>query len=481
MPERILLFPPLAGVCSRADAQRNGYPVEQCTATLHRLAYSAQRLAVLSAVWLPSTPEWELKQALALHGWLSAQHADWMYARIAEMREPPPAMHDIPDERLERAFDEAAAASSSADRVSVLYAVLRPLFDEAVRAYLRGSQPLADQPSHLVLKRVLDDGRAIAEWSEHALAAVTAFGNDGRAAEHVSGWIEAAGGIDGRGTRPARTPRRTAAERYAPDVFPKRDGRFSGLYDTSTPADIAYLDEQRSAVERNAALMFKRVREMDVPEVVAGIIAERWAEARNAVRDGRAQDLGNWDYYVPMFRQMWDEARHAMLGETLLEHHGVDWRRLPINVTFSYKLARYCTPVERHILLYAIEQSLMPRTTGKPYEHRIAGDSGDALSMLFHDFDWADEVLHVDIARRCLKPELPGGLGEARGRAEALWQRIGEQLEREPLPQANDARGDWWKYYVRKVTGADPAPIEDTHVKDWRPEARSASKMNNEK
>lgn len=468
MPERFIAFPSLAGLCSRADAQRAGYSVEQSTAILHRLAYSAQRIALLSAAWLPSAPEWELKQAVALHGWITAQHADWLYARIAELREPPPAMHDVPDERLELAFDEAQACANSRDRVSVLYGVLRPALEEAIGAYLAGCQPLADQPSHLVLKRVLDDAVAIAQWGEQALALVAATGDEGRAAEHVAEWIEAAGGIDGRGSRPTRTPRRTAPERYAIDVLPRRDARFTGLYDVSTPADIAYLDQTRSAAERNAALMFKRVREMDVPEVIAGIIAQRWAEARNAIRDGGREPQRNWDYYVPMFRQMWDEARHAMLGETLLEHHGVDWRRLPINVTFSYKLARYCTPVERHVLLYAIEQSLMPRTTGKPYEHRVSADSGDALSVLFHDFDWADEVLHVEIARHCLKPDLPGGLNDARERAEALWQRIAEQLERDKLPE-NDARPDWWKFYVRKVTGRDPAPIPETHVKDWRP------------
>jgi hypothetical protein len=469
MPERVLLFPPLAGLCSRADAQRAGYSVDQSTAILHRLAYSAQRIAILSAAWIPSTPEWELKQALALHGWMAAQHASWIYERIAELREPPPAMHDIPDERLEFAFDEATGIAATADRVAVLYGSVRPAFDEAALGYMRACQLLADQPSHLLLRRILEDARPMAEWGDQALAAVTAAGNDGRAAEHITDWIEAAGGIDGRATRPAQPPRRTAAERYAIDVLPKRDARFSGLYDTTTPADVAYLDERRSPAERNAALMFKRVREMDVPEVVAGIIAQRWAEARNAVRDGVESDPRNWDYYVPMFRQMWDEARHAMLGETLLEHHGVDWRRLPINVTFSYKLARFCTPLERHILLYAIEQSLMPRTTGKPYEYRVATDSGDALSVLFHDFDWADEVLHVEIARRCLKPELAGGLGEARARAESLWQRIAEQLEHEPMPHASDAGTDWWKYYVRKVTGRDPAPIAETHVKDWRP------------
>jgi hypothetical protein len=469
MPERLLSFPPLAGLCSRADAQRTGYTVKQSTAILHRLAYGAQRIAMLGASWLPSAPEWELKQALALHSWMSAQHAAWMYGRIAELREPSPGMHEVPDPRLELAFDEAATATTSIDRVSVLYGSLRPAFDDAVHAYLRGSHPLADHPSHVVLGRMLDDARTISGWAEHALSAVSRGDDDGRLAEHVSDWLDAAGGIDGRGPRPVRSPRRTASERYQVDALPKRDARFTGLFDTSTPADLAYLDESRSADERNAALMFKRVREMDVPEVIAGIIAERWCEARNAIREGAPPAPQDWDYYVQMFRQMWDEARHAMLGETLLEHHGVDWRRLPINVTFSYKLARHCTPVERHILLYAIEQSLMPRATGKRYEHQLAVESGDALSALFHDFDWADEVLHVAIARRCLKPELPGGLPEARQRAESLWQRISEELDRDPLPSHADTRADWWTFYVRKVTGRDPAPLVDTHVKDWRP------------
>ena len=477
MPDQVIVFPPLAGLCSRADAQRAGLPVAECTAALHRMAYAAQRLAIITAAWLPSSPEWELKQALALHGWLDAQHAAWIYARIAELREPPPGMHDVPDDRLEAAFDEAMAAASTPDRVSILYGVLRPAMRQAIAEYLEKSQPLADQPSHRVLAMIERDYASIAPWSERALELVARLEREGRAAEHVAQRLDAAGGIAGRATRPARAPRRAAPPRYSADVRPRRDARFSGLFDTSTPADVAYLDESRSPGERNAALIFKRVREMDVPEVIAGIIAERWMATRNAARDAgeaRAQEAArasglDWSYFLDLFRQTWDEARHAMLGETLLEHHGVDWRRLPINVTFSYKLARFCTPVERHVLLYAIEQSLMPRATGKPYEHRVARDAGDTLSALFHDFDWADEVLHVEIARRCLKPELPGGLGEARERAEQLWARMSEALERHPLPAQKAPGGDWWTFYVRKVTGKDPAPLPDTHVKDWRP------------
>jgi hypothetical protein len=469
MPEHVVHFPPLAGVCSRADAHRHGHPVQTCTAILQRLAYTAQRMAIMTAAWLPSTPEWELKQALALHGWLDAQHAASVYARIAEMREPPPAMHDIPDARLEAALDEAMAAAASIDRVSVLYGVVRPAFLAAIERYRRESQPLADQPSHRVLAAIHHDYDTLEDWSERARAASAEGQDESRIAEHVAAWLDAAGGIDGLGAPAAREPKRIAPARYVADALPRRDARFSGLFDTSTPADRVYLDETRSSQERNAALMFKRVREMDVPEVLAGIIAERWMAARNAVREGAPAGGPDWAYYVAMFRQMWDEARHAMLGETLLEHRGVDWRRLPINLTFSYKLAKHCEPLDRHVLLYAIEQSLMPRTGGKPYEHRVAVESGDALSALFHDFDWADEVLHVEIARRCLKPELEGGLAEARARADALWQRLSEQLERDPLPADDSPRAEWWTFYVRKVTGRDPAPVPATHVKDWRP------------
>jgi len=255
-------------------------------------------------------------------------------------------------------------------------------------------------------------------------------------------------------------------ERARPGVMPRRDARFSNLFDTSTPADIVYLDEAREADERNAALMFKRLREMDVPEVIAGIVAEHWAGERNAGERGRP-----WAYYTAMLRQMWDEARHAMLGQALMESRGIDWTALPINVTFSWKLARCCSPLERHVLLYAIELSLMPRDRGKPYEHRVAAESGDRLSMLFHDYDWADEVLHVEIARRCLKPELPGGLTEARRQADALWERIAAALARDPMPLdgRTDAVRDWWPRFAREVLGRDVEPVRDTDVKDWRP------------
>lgn len=458
-----MAFPPYAGILTPAEAQRDGIPVAEATALLHRFAYVKGRLAIAAAAFLPSTPEWEVKGALALHGFMDAEHAGAIAERISEMREPAPSVAEIPDESLAAALDEVFAGTTTSARIAALYGVVRPQLKRAMESYVQRTNPLCDAPSVRVLSYVLTEEATVDQFSTAALSTVGSQDTNDWCA-HLEAALAAAGGIDG--LSPRGTPvayRYTRPYRF--DVMPARDDRFTGIFDTSTPADIVYLDETRGADERNAALMFKRLREMDVPEVIAGIVAERWAEERNAGERGRP-----WAYYASMMRQVWDEARHAMLGQALMESRGVDWTSLPVNVTFSWKLSKHCSPVERHILLYAIEQSLMPKDRGKPYEHRVAVDSGDRLSALFHDYDWADEVLHVEIARRCLRPELPGGLAEARERADALWTRIAEAIEKDPPPPDASAARDWWTRFARQVIGRDPAPVPETHVKDWRPE-----------
>ena len=455
-------LPPFAGLVSAAESQRPGLSVADATSILHRLAYVKQRLAIASAVFLPSTPEWEAKCALALHGWMDADHTAALYGRIAEMREPAPSPADVPDPALSTAMDDVLAATTTPARIAAIYGVVRPALRASIARYLELTNPLCDQPSVRVLRTIAYEDASIDAWSAGALEGVNGDeANDWR--RHLTAALDAAGGVDGRAVRSDAPPPRYARP-YRFDTMPARDARFRGIFDPSTPADVVYLDESRGADERNAALMFKRLREMDVPELIAGIVAERWAAERNGDEVARP-----WAYYASMLRQTWDEARHAMLGQALMESHGVDWTTLPVNVTFSWKLAKHCTPLERHILLYAIEQSLMPRDRGKPYEHRVAKASGDPLSALFHDYDWADEVLHVDIARRCLRPELPGGLAEARQRSDALWTRVAEALEKDPLPTDPAAAADWWPRFAKQVIGRDVEPVGETHVKNWRP------------
>jgi hypothetical protein len=100
-----------------------------------------------------------------------------------------------------------------------------------------------------------------------------------------------------------------------------------------------------------------------------------------------------------MTRQLWDEARHAMMGEAGFLRAGIDWGKyVKINFTWSLALNTQLQPLERHAVLYYIEQGLMPKT-GKRFEWETAQAAGDAFSAMVQDYDWADEVLHARIGR----------------------------------------------------------------------------------
>ena len=106
-----------------------------------------------------------------------------------------------------------------------------------------------------------------------------------------------------------------------------------------------------------------------------------------------------WNFYRDLTRQLWDEARHAMMGEVGFARMGIDWPKLVmINKTWSEGLNAQLTPKERHAVLWFIEQGLMSKT-GKRYEWEVGRDAEDEFAELIQDYDWADEVLHARIGR----------------------------------------------------------------------------------
>jgi hypothetical protein len=205
------------------------------------------------------------------------------------------------------------------------------------------------------------------------------------------------------------------------------------------PPHVLYNDPRVPADERNLALLAKRTLEMDVPEMMASILVER-----------RDQP---WEFQLDYARQLWDETRHAMMGTAAFEARGVDWTRLPLNVGFALRLNLHADPLERQVMLFAIEQSLMPAETGKRSEYATAQEAGDALSAHFHDYDWADEVLHAQIGRRWLKRE---GIGpeEAALRTQAIHERTWKALD---AYADSEPKQDWWDWFVGRVLGRPTA------------------------
>jgi hypothetical protein len=123
------------------------------------------RLMEITAAWTPTTPEMEVKVLFGRHIWDFAQHADWLGKRTFELRQPE---HFTlrPVETYAALVEEAAAAETTAERLSALYDVLLPALDRRYRQYLRDTDALLDQPSVVIVERILNEmSRMLADGS----------------------------------------------------------------------------------------------------------------------------------------------------------------------------------------------------------------------------------------------------------------------------------------------------------------------------
>lgn len=446
----------LAGVCRYAEAARVGFSVEENVARLKRYNWIEQTLTDLALTHLTATPEWEVKQILSLHTWLDAEHAQSLQNRVAELRHPPHNFHLPPDAALEAFTEEALRSDGTVELLVALYRVLKPALLAAYREHMAKSNKMVDQPTLRFLRFVAQEEEEMIALGGEALRALTqTAAAQKRAAaweKHLRSYLAAAGGVVGDAAPlGAPLPASRAAQRFAPNFFPRRDQRFES-YNFHFPPHWVYAQTDRPARERMLALVCKRLLEMDVPEMMASII---WKTRQEALAAGKPKP---WAYTREMCRQLWDEARHSMMGEVWLVNKGVDFTRVPLNVGFSLALNQMVTPRESHAALLWIEQGLMPRTTGKAYEWRTAREAGDALATLFMDYDWADEVLHVQIGH-WINEEL-GSNEQALKLGEEAFSRVMALRREGKLAGAPRVeQREWWPDFCEKVLGFRPEPL----------------------
>jgi hypothetical protein len=429
-------IPPLAGLFGYAEASRPGFSVAESAQRLWRLAYAYRRLHAIAVDALPRTPEWEVKCALGLHLWLDAEHAAALEQRVNELRHPSVDVGKAPDPALARVFDELAHARDTGELLDAGYGLVRAGLVEALDSYLATANPLADHPSVRLVEAALRDAERALEWGRAAAAAVPA---DGDWPDTIAALLAAAGGLlcdAPAGDPPDAAALRSTAGPPAPDRGVRRDDRFRDIYNQSALIDAYCDDEERPADERAYALAYKRLREMDVPEWMAPIIAESGDQPFQRRRE--------------LSRQLWDETRHAMMGQVALERQGVPFHAFPIEVQGSMALNTRFTPREAHLLLWVIEQDLMAAATGKKHELEVAALHGDPLLMTFQDFDWADEVLHARTGRRWIVAELPSR-ADAEAAARDVWRRY-EEVAAELARRS--AQTEWWPEFLAAMRAA---------------------------
>jgi len=390
-------IPAVAGLGSLQDATRIGYSVDDNVARLLRYHWIEKRLSDIATARLTATPEWEVKGALALHQWLDAEHAQALRQRIREMRHPVPRLDVAPDPITEQRLADIEAATTTAALLAGMLTLRKQLLED-YREHYDVTNPLVDHPTRRVLRFIIIEE------------------------EETVAWLEAAVAAKPKGDIPH-------------DFTPRRDERFQESYNFDFPPHNVYSLPYVPAAERNLALLCKRLLEMDVPEMMASFITEQCGQP--------------WEFYLDYKRQLWDEARHSMMGEVAFESRGIDWTKIPLNVGFALRLNLHASPKERQLLLYSIEQSLMPGDTGKRYEYDVAVEAGDELSAHFEGYDWADGVLHAQIGRRWVRPN-PSTLDEGRAVHEKTWSALESYRALQP-------QREWWVEFVRDVLGVESA------------------------
>jgi hypothetical protein len=441
-------LPSLAGVATHEQAARPGLSVEECVRRLKRFHYAFKRLFEILTARITAEPIYELKTAFAHHAYLCAEHVDALRTRIGEMREPPLGLEEVPHPALEVYFDELFAAPTTSEILVGIYAHAMGALLVAIERYQNETNPLTDAPSRRALRFAHLE---LHEMQQFGMKCIATLG----CPEGMRNWFttvldrlwEMAGGLDGvepQSPATAELPRRHSAKPYVYDPIPKRDERFQDPWNQGVNPEAFMYDPEQPTKPKALMMLFKRLREIDVPEMMASILTETKGKP--------------WKFYRDMSRQLWDEARHAMMGEVGFVAMGVDWTNARITHNWSLRLNTECTPMERHAVLYFIEQGLMTKT-GKRFEWELGVGSGIPLMATIQDFDWADEVLHAAIGRVWYIPQFKN-INEALEYGDQCWSRILSNWQAvKDLGLTN--HDNWWPAIYRQACetwGEPPDP-----------------------
>jgi hypothetical protein len=424
-------LPPLAGLCSMERAVQCIWSVEQSADRLKRLHYVLKRLYETFTARITAEPIYELKTAFSHHAYICSEQVTSLRKRVSEMREPPLGLERVPHLGLERLMDESISAPTTEMLLLGLYEIVIPSIRIACQQLAVDAHPLADAPTVRIARLMDFELQSIESFGKQAIECLV----DDSCRMQAQAWLQmmvqclgAAGGLDGTLAIDSDVPSPVhSATPYQYEAIPRRDERFVDPFNAGVNPEAFLYAEAFAARDKTLMMYYKRLREIDVPEMMASILYE--------LRDKP------WDFHAEMCRQLWDEARHAMMGEVGFASLRIDWTKIPINFTWSRNLNTQLTAQERHGVLFFIEQGLMPKT-GKRYEWEVGVASGSPLSALFQDFDWADEVLHAQIGRRWYVPQFKS-LVESLQYGDECWSKVVSHWA-EYRSQGMTEHRNWW-------------------------------------
>ena len=384
-------------------AKEPGLSVEESARMVHRMAYVEERLMFLQAAHIVTTPQRDLKGLLSRLQYEDGLHSDLLKNRLMELRVSRSRGHGVPDERLKVVLDEAMLSEGSVELLAALAGVFKPSLLEAYRSYVRQTNGLADYESVRLMRAIIAEEEENLRLLEAAYSDVVQTAKEKEVAAKwagtLEGMLEDAGGIAGAaesGVGSIQAVR--SGGRYRVARRPERDDTFSSVW------DFIHVDEDR-VPERLAQMIATRLGEVTIAEALVIVLLEVEGQP--------------WSFYLAISRHMWDEMRHSLFGEAAAEKIYGDRAALPLR-DFEIEYLFEMKPLELYAMLgIGVEAALMKYPPGKRAEYEFCRDRArNPLMTTLQDFDWADEVEHVQIARQQLKEWFAGDADELSALAE---------------------------------------------------------------
>jgi uncharacterized ferritin-like protein (DUF455 family) len=324
----------------------SAYGVAESRHRLRRLAYLEDRLATACAGWIWTTEAFDDKLGLAVLAYESSLAADALRLRSAELAPStaePQWELDVADlDELANGVENEGAPTARLSGAAALLERLRSGYAE----HLRTTDDLADGPTSRML-------RALAGPTDDRLALCAS-----------------AAGL------PA-APDSSAPARFL-SVAPGRDGRFDvATFETYRVHEMGATPEEvvRHLLYTNA------YGELEAVEVLGRALAD-------------ARELP-WPMRRDLFRQLWDEARHAEMSWRRMQELGGPPEPLPpAPPVILGIMAEIDDPLERLLVLQrVIEGRVVER-------HRlrvstVARELGDPATARLYEYIVADERQHV--------------------------------------------------------------------------------------
>jgi uncharacterized ferritin-like protein (DUF455 family) len=357
--------------------------VDTASLQLRRLYRVLREIMRADCGHILAAPMLDTKRLLARHAWIIADHADALRTRVLELRFP---RVDVDDDMPAGWIDflsRLPRARTSAEFIAGIYRVVLPRVVDALDTYRQGSDAIDDAPSHLILRRAIEElreqiveaGRFFPQLPKEDRAWVSPWQN------YLESCIESLGGFDLASLQftdaklPAIDGFTDRPEFVLPNI-PARDPNYQpGVMSVPPRAP-------RNGIESRIWLAIDHANENWAGEVPAGMV---WAH-------GNAE----WALLRDTTRWAYDEFRHAMMGERRLRGWGfIPGQDYPVvSDHFSALTAAGFNLHDALLLLHALELS------GPHWKRDLVGEFkalGDANSSVDCDYDWADESGHIRV------------------------------------------------------------------------------------